>query len=229
MGMENKKLVIEPASMKSEAKKPEPLVGEEPRHRKKPRVGLYVALVLGCLLAVGITFWMGLRETNVVDSKKEEGATGADSTKAASDTFQITQKIDTSNYQNQLGKKEKTEPWFDNSKNRFINVNGKQIQVADSHYPKKWSYRNIKRVLNDGWRLPTKAELEAIYRKNYLDGTRTSAGWRYYLCLSNDKSSFAHYGLFFDPPGEWVIDHAYTENPEWDVSEPSRSHFVKDY
>jgi serine/threonine protein kinase len=119
------------------------------------------------------------------------------------------------------------EPWFNNSKNRSINVNGRKIQVADSHYPQKLSYPNIQRILNDGWRLPTKAELETMYRNDYLDGKGYSGLWCYYLCLSNDKSSFAHYGMYF-PWGEWCIDHAYFENYENDDSEPSRSHFVKD-
>ena len=149
------------------------------------------------------------------------------------DTLRINRQIDSSASQKQSVNNDKIEPakteaWFCVEKNRSVVVNGRKIRVADSHYPKKLSYRNIQRVLNDGWRLPTKAELESMYRHDYLDGKGTTGGWRYYLCLSNDKSSFAHYGFFFDPPGEWVIDHAYFENPEYDDSDPSRSHFVKD-
>jgi serine/threonine protein kinase len=113
--------------------------------------------------------------------------------------------------------------WFNTSQNKIISVNGKIIKVADSPYPTIMSYKRIKQVLINGWRLPTKVELEAMYRKNYLNGK----GWKYYLCLSNNKLDFAHYGMFF-PRGEWVINHAYFENPYWDETEPSCSYFVKD-
>jgi serine/threonine protein kinase len=125
--------------------------------------------------------------------------------------------------------------WFNTSKNRSITVNGKTIKVADASYPNKISFEKVQQVINSssGWRLPTKAEIIAIYRKDYLTGKKEK--FIYYYCMSNDLSDWAHYGVWF-PRCEWVINNDYYfENnsmsneygSDW-ANDNAISHFVKD-
>jgi serine/threonine protein kinase len=198
-------------------------------NNKKKTISIITALALFIL---GV--WGLFNFNDKTTDEKNNNASSTDNTKA--DTTSLTNPADTT----QLSKQPKgkttneAEPlpaWFSNTKNRRIQVNGKIITVADSRYPKRITYSKVKGILSNGWRLPTKSELEAMYRKDYLEGS----GWRYYLCMSNDLSDWAHYGMFF-PRGEWVIDHAYFENiymtneygTNWEVDGPATPHFVKE-
>lgn len=91
------------------------------------------------------------------------------------------------------------------SKSIYVNSKGKKLEVAISDVPKKLNLNQTMeecKKLNDGWRLPTRDELEIVYRdihkKNqgnfnkkgiYWTSSKSPDDWVLTLSFSDGKSN----------------------------------------
>ena len=62
--------------------------------------------------------------------------------------------------------------WSSTSKGYVVNVNGMQLKIADAEFPKKMTWDNAVgavAALGEGWRLPTREELTAMYQQLHVN------------------------------------------------------------